>query len=316
MEQYPPLYISTRRMPAPANQAPPTRPRHFLKTPVRTVWAALCAMLFLATGAAAENAPVNDPWEGVNRPIFKVNEGLDTIIFKPAAQGYDEIPAPLRDRLANFTGNLDDFVTMMNNILQGDMNEATNDFGRVLINSTAGVLGLFDVAKRVGFEKNTEDFGRTLGAWGMGAGPYVVLPVFGPSSARDAPAKVVDFALHPASYFAPAFRAAVYVVGGLETRADLLDKEDVIKSWSSDYYDAVRNYYLSRRKVQDGGATPEQDYGAEELLEFEEVEEDENLEPPAEIEETEEEIEPEPEPVEDGEGGEPVEDADEVLSSL
>lgn len=231
---------------------------------------------------------ISDPWEGYNRPVFEVNQGVDALVFKPAAQIYDGTPDIVRGRITSFLNNLDDVPVMMNNVLQGDIGDAGNDLGRFVVNSSLGLVGLFDVAQHFGMEKNREDFGKTLGTWGVGQGNYLMLPLLGPSSARDFPAYIVDIFMHPATYFAPGFRAAIAVFNGLESRANLLDKEDVIRAWSTDYYAGVRNYYMSRRGLQgDTGAAPEETYEYD--LDFESELFDEQLldeQPDAQIEES------------------------------
>ena len=247
---------------------------------------AILAMLITAQPAFAntntetqydDEHSIRDPWEGYNRPMFEVNQAVDSVVFKPAAQVYDSMPDVVRDRFTNFLNNLDDVPTFVNNILQGDISAAGNDLGRILINTTLGIVGLFDVAQYLELHKNDDDFGKTLGEWGVPTGPYFMIPLLGPSSARDAPAKVVDIAAHPTTYFASSFQLVVLILDGLETRANLLDKEEVIRTWSKDYYAAVRNYYLSRRGMQAGTAdeeTYEYDIDLKDVIEEIEVEKD------------------------------------------
>lgn len=242
----------------------------------------MCALLIVAAPiVAAEERPsdgsVNDPWEGFNRPVFKFNDGVDRAAIKPAATAYDSMPDIVGDRFANFVGNLDDVPTMLNNLMQGDVGDAAVDLGRVLINTTVGILGLFDVASHMGLEKHHDEFSQTLAGWGVPGGPYLVVPILGPSSARDFPADIVDIFMNPATYFEPVARVAVTVIKGLETRAGLLDKEDILKEWSNDYYVAVRNYYLSRSRSAGGDESLEQpsledDYGTD-LLDLTDEEE-------------------------------------------
>ena len=142
-------------------------------------------MFFSAAVQAEENNP--DPWEGFNRSVFEFNEVLDRNVAKPLAQGYQYItPKPVDDSVTNFFSNLEDVLVIVNDVLQLKFGQALSDTGRVLINTTVGFFGLFDVASKIGLEKHNEDFGQTLGYWGVGSGPYLVLPVLGPSTLRDA----------------------------------------------------------------------------------------------------------------------------------
>ncbi|MDP3036345.1 MAG: VacJ family lipoprotein, partial [Rhodocyclaceae bacterium] len=151
-----------------------------LKSAVLTV-----ALVGLLGGCATSGNP-KDPIEGYNRAMYGFNEAVDTVLIKPVAQGYDAVlPAPVRTGVTNFFGNIADLFIGVNNLFQGKPDQAASDLGRVLINSTIGILGLFDVATEAGLEKHEEDFGQTFGRWGVGNGAYVVLPIFGPRTVRD-----------------------------------------------------------------------------------------------------------------------------------
>ncbi|NQD91094.1 VacJ family lipoprotein [Pseudomonas sp. CrR25] len=211
----------------------------------------VCASLALLPVMAP--AAEEDPWEGVNRAIFRFNDTLDTYALKPLAQGYQAVtPEFLEDGIHNVFGNLGDVGNLANNLLQGKFHDAGVDTGRVIFNTTFGVLGFFDVAKRMGLQKNDEDFGQTLGVWGLGSGPYVVLPLLGPSTVRDAAGKVPDAFLEPYPYMdhVPT-RNLTRGVDVVDTRASLLSAEKLI---SGDKYIFIRNAYLQNRefKVQDG----------------------------------------------------------------
>jgi phospholipid-binding lipoprotein MlaA len=211
----------------------------------------LCAglgLLPVVTQAAEE-----DPWEGVNRVIFRFNDTVDTYALKPLAQGYQAVtPEFLEDGVHNVFGNLGDIGNLANDLLQGKLHDAGVDTGRVIFNTTFGVLGFFDVATRMGLQRNDEDFGQTLGAWGLGSGPYIVLPLMGPSTVRDAAGKVPDSFLEPYPHMGHVpSRNLTRGVDVIDTRASLLSAEKLI---SGDKYLFIRNAYLQNRefRVQDG----------------------------------------------------------------
>ena len=221
-------------------------------------WTVRLAPLFVCAGVAmmpfaANAATEDDPWEGFNRVVFKFNDTLDTYALKPLAQGYQAItPQFLEDGIHNMFGNVGDVGNLANNLLQGKIEAAGIDTSRVLFNTTFGLLGFFDVATKMELRKSDEDFGQTLGAWGVSSGPYVVLPLLGPSSGRDAVAKIPDSLLEPYPYIndVPA-RNVTRGVNVVDTRASLLSAEKLI---SGDKYVFIRNAYLQNRefKVTDG----------------------------------------------------------------
>ncbi|MCY1396390.1 putative phospholipid-binding lipoprotein MlaA [compost metagenome] len=210
--------------------------------------ASLALVPFLAQAESAD-----DPWESVNRPIFVFNDTLDTYALKPIAEGYQKVtPQFMQDGVHNFFGNIGDVRNLANDLLQGKVHEAGVDTSRILFNTTFGLAGFIDVATRMGLDRNDEDFGQTLGAWGLGSGPYVMLPFFGPSTLRDAPAKIPDSFLGPYSYIDDvSLRNSIRAVDVVDTRADLLKSEKLI---SGDKYNFIRNAYLQNRefKVKDG----------------------------------------------------------------
>lgn len=211
----------------------------------------LLATLLAACATTGGGEP-RDPWEGLNRKTYAFNEALDRTVLKPAAQGYQRVvPAYVRDRINNFYDNLEDVGTGLNNFLQGKPVEGINDFGRVVVNTTFGVLGFWDVATGLGVEKHYEDFGQTLGWWGVPAGPYLVLPLMGPSTLRDAPAKAVD----PSWYYSEAFdpeRAywGFWALDKVRTRANLLQSERILDEAALDKYTFIRDAWLQRRRNQ------------------------------------------------------------------
>lgn len=225
-----------------------------MKTMLRT--AALVTAVALTSGCATTQGNPRDPWEGVNRSVFSFNEGLDKAIIKPVAQGYDAVaPLPVKIGINNFFSNIADVFIAVNNLLQGKLNDAASDTGRVMINTTVGILGLIDVASSIGIEKHEEDFGQTLGRWGVEDGPYVVLPLFGPRTLRDTAGLVVDLKLDPvANEGHVATRNTLVTTRLIDQRAELLPAEGVIEGAALDKYSYLRDAYLQRRKslIYDG----------------------------------------------------------------
>ena len=206
-------------------------------------------MLPVAANAATED----DPWEGVNRVIFKFNEKLDTYALKPLAQGYQFItPQFLEDGIHNMYRNIGDVRNLANDVLQAKPHSAGVDTARLLMNTTLGVAGFFDVGTKMGLQRNSEDFGQTLGHWGVPSGPYVMLPLLGPSTVRDAVALYPDGFTEPYPYMhdIPARNMAIGM-DIIDTRASLLSAEKLV---TGDKYVFIRNAYLQHRefKVKDG----------------------------------------------------------------
>nr|WP_043310647.1 VacJ family lipoprotein [Pseudomonas sp. ML96] len=213
----------------------------------------LCACAMLAVLPLAANAAEEDPWEGLNRPIFSFNDTLDTYALKPVAKGYQAVtPQFFEDGVHNVFRNIGDVTNLANNLLQGKVQDAGVDTSRLIFNTTFGLLGFFDVASEMGLQRSDEDFGQTLGAWGVGSGPYLVIPLLGPSSLRDAPAKIPDSFLGPYPYIdhVPT-RNVTRAVNVVDTRASLLSAEKMI---TGDKYIFIRNAYLQNRefRVRDG----------------------------------------------------------------
>ncbi|WP_424955472.1 MlaA family lipoprotein [Ectopseudomonas oleovorans] len=203
--------------------------------------------------AMSQAASEEDPWESFNRPIFRFNDTVDTYALKPIAQGYRAVtPQFLEDGVHNVFGNIGDVGNLANNLLQGKLHNAGVDTGRLIFNTTFGVLGFFDVAKHMGLQKSNEDFGQTLGVWGLESGPYLVIPFLGPSTVRDAAGRVPDGFLTPYPYIdhVPT-RNVTRGVQVVDTRANLLQAERLV---SGDKYIFIRNAYLQSRefKVKDG----------------------------------------------------------------
>lgn len=193
-----------------------------------------------------------DPWEGMNRKTFAFNEKLDQAVLKPVATTYKKVvPEFAREGVNNFFDNLEDIGTSLNNILQGKPGQGLSDAGRFLVNSTLGVFGLWDVATPMGLEKHFEDFGQTLGVWGVQSGPYLVLPLLGPSTARDAPAKIVDPSWYYSNYVDPqSVYWGLWTLDKVRTRANLAGAESVVEQAALDKYTFIRDAWLQRRRSQ------------------------------------------------------------------
>ena len=197
-----------------------------------------------------------DPWERYNRHMDAFNDGLDRAVIKPAAQAYDAVtPLPVRVLVNNFLGNIGDIWVGVNSLMQGKVGDGASDFGRVLVNSTVGILGFFDVATPLGLQRHNEDFGQTLGVWGVGDGPYVVLPFFGPRTVRDSGGLVADTLADPVGQDDHVrLRNSVTGLRVLETRAEFLPADKVIEQAATDRYAYLRDAYLQRRRslIYDG----------------------------------------------------------------
>jgi phospholipid-binding lipoprotein MlaA len=203
---------------------------------------------------AQDPGAVEDPLEDFNRKIHSFNEAADRWVLKPVAEGYVKIaPEPVEQGVSNFFGNLLEVRNVFNGVLQGKWGQAGNDAGRFLINSTLGIGGVLDVARHMNLEKSEgEDFGQTLAVWGVGSGPFLVLPFLGPSTLRDTGGLPVDWQLNPISEIdhVPT-RSSVQVAEFVNTRAELLEAENFI---SGDRYVFIREAYLQRRNylINDG----------------------------------------------------------------
>jgi phospholipid-binding lipoprotein MlaA len=223
----------------------------------------LCIVLTLIAGCATGTDP-RDPYESVNRGIFRFNDRVDKAVLKPVAQTYRTVvPDFLRLAVSNFFSNIDDVFIALNNALQGKLAAAYSDFGRIVINSSIGLGGLFDIASDVGIEKHEEDFGQTLGYWGFGAGPYLVLPIFGPSSGRDLAGRVVDFYSDPIILVNPNHvRNTIRGSRVVNDRAELLEAGTIVTDSALDEYLFVRDAYLQRRRalVHDGAPPPDPEF--------------------------------------------------------
>lgn len=216
----------------------------------------LCSLTSLVSASeSAEYGQVEiDPWEGYNRAIFSFNETLDQYMFRPVAVGYKAIMPSIIDKgVTNFFGNIADIVSISNSLLQAKGGQAIELTTRVMFNTTFGIGGFFDVSTSFGLEKKKEDFGQTLAVWGVGSGPYVVLPFLGPSTIRDTSGIVVDIFLDPQFYRSESLGifVAKKTIWFIDLRADLLASENLIMG---DKYTFIRNAYVQHRDflINDG----------------------------------------------------------------
>ena len=226
----------------------------------------LLGMLILS-GCASTSGKTNpkDPFEGYNRSMYKFNDTVDSAVLKPIAQGYKKVmPNQAQKMVHNFFSNIDDIFVTGHDLLQFKFAQAASDFTRVWVNSIFGIFGLFDVAHNL--EKHNEDMGQTLGYWGVSSGPYLVLPLLGPSSVRDGAGWAVDsnYGLVENITDIPV-RNTLYATGKLDQRVQLLDAESVLEGTVVDRYSFIRDAYMARRQslVYDG-SPPREKYDDEE----------------------------------------------------
>jgi phospholipid-binding lipoprotein MlaA len=220
-------------------------------------------LVAVVSGCASQPASFSDdpdPWEGVNRPIFAFNRGLDKVLIRPAARAYDSVlPSPAKTGVTNFFKNLDEPFNALHCLLQGKPRLAGNAAARFVLNTTVGLAGLFDVAARSGVEgpdgerglrRHEEDLGQTLAVWGVPAGPYLMLPLLGPSSARDVTQRVEQFLFNPLRYVTTAEqRRPLIALRILDVRSRLLPLDDAINS-AVDPYAFVRSGYIQNRTFE------------------------------------------------------------------
>ena len=225
----------------------------------------LIALLGAGCASSPEHtADARDPWQGFNRSVYSFNNALDQSILLPAAKGYRAVTPDFAEQgVHNFFSNLGEVGVAFNNTLQFKFLDAASDVGRLVVNSTIGLLGLFDVASRMGLEKHDEDFGQTLGYWGMGPGPYVMLPFLGPANLRDGPGKVVDGLIYPPNWadIKSSERIGLFALDLVNTRAELMLLEEKAGELSRDRYVFIRDAYLDRREflVNDGQLSVDED---------------------------------------------------------
>ncbi len=198
----------------------------------------------------------SDPFESYNRAVFEFNDGFDRHVLMPVAEGYDAVmPNQVNNSISNFFSHLDDVVVIINDILQLKPDQTLSDIGRFTFNTTFGLLGLFDVASHMGLPKHNEDFGQTLGRWGVGSGPYLILPILGPSTMRDGPSLLADWQIDPIAQIEDTpSRWATLGLKAVDTRAGLLRASRILDTAALDRYVFMRDAYLQQRKsrVYDG----------------------------------------------------------------
>jgi phospholipid-binding lipoprotein MlaA len=219
---------------------------------------ALALLCLLASGCATLQGPTEekDPLESFNRAMFEFNDGFDRHIFKPVAEGYEAVvPAPVSNSISNLFSHLDDVVVIVNDLLQLKFEQTLQDLGRFTFNTTFGLFGLFDVASHMALPKHNEDFGQTLGRWGVGSGPYLVLPLLGPSTVRDGTGLLADWEVDPIAYIEDdPTRWGTIGLKAVDTRAGLLRASRILDTAALDPYVFLRDAYLQRRNnlVYDG----------------------------------------------------------------
>lgn len=222
------------------------------------------ALVLASTSGAVADEPSHDPYEGFNRAMFAVNEVVDKYAAKPVAQAYDTaLPLPVKAGVGNFFGNVGDLWIGVNNALQGKFANAGSDFGRLAINLTLGIFGLFDVASELGLDKHDEDFGQTLAVWGVGDGPYLFWPIIGPRNVRDTAGWAADLYVDPVGSVDPvAVRNSLVGLRFVDLRASLLPADKVIEEAALDKYSYIRDAYMQRRRNQvfDGRPPRDDDY--------------------------------------------------------
>ena len=209
---------------------------------------------------------IYDPFEPVNRAIFSFNNVADRIVLEPIAKGYKKLPSPLQSGINNFLSNLRAPLVVVNQLLQGQADNAIQSSGRFIVNSTVGVFGLFDVAEKIGLEEKEEDYGQTLATWGVGDGFYIVLPLFGPSNLRDTTGMVLTMMTDPINAYAVSEGEAWLVpmrtaANAVDQRSQIIDEVNALRDNSVDYYAAVRSSYYQNRNaainnVDDSELTP------------------------------------------------------------
>ena len=215
----------------------------------------MLAFIFLLTGCASTSADQSDPFESFNRSMFAVNQGLDKVVLKPTAQVYSVLPQPIKMGVGNVLSNLSLPVTFFNETMQGEASSAGSTLLRFSINSTVGLAGIFDVATGLGIKHSREDFGQTLGVYGVGSGPYIFLPILGPGNPRDLLGRAGDAVINPV-YWAGSnddeddIRLGVTLISGIHARENALELLEELENTSVDYYATVRSLYIQNRESE------------------------------------------------------------------
>ena len=225
----------------------------------KIIISALVIQLIVVSSSNAEQKEIKDCFEKINRATFAFNMALDKVLFRPVAVGYRKLPSPVRTGTSNALNNLSNLVTIPNNILQGDFRAAGNNSIRFIINTTIGIVGIFDPANSLGFEKlEKEDFGQTFGAMGVGEGCYLVLPVIGPSTVRDSVGSLISMSggdawfnvtvKNDTQYFKESDYYYSKLTEGVDFRAKNLETFDSLEKTSVDFYATVRSLYIQDRE--------------------------------------------------------------------
>lgn len=213
------------------------------------------AACFMPAVAAAQDTTVQDPWEDLNRDLYAVHDAVDRAVLEPVARGYRAVaPEPARQGVRNFLNNLRSPVIFVNDVLQGEPSRAGVTVARFGLNTTIGLLGVLDPATNLGLERHDEDFGQTLAVWGVDSGPYLFVPVLGPTTVRDSFGRIVDIAFDPLNWAdfddVDTVRVSRTIVSGVDTREGLLDAVDDVRSTSIDPYVTFRTTFETLRAGQ------------------------------------------------------------------
>ncbi len=225
---------------------------------LRILFIGVAALFLSGCATYSENSMTdqNDPWQTVNRPVFAMNDAFDQVLFKPLAKTYDAVmPEPFQDGVTNFFSNLNEIDNAINNLIQGKPEKFATSVGRLAINTTLGLAGIFDVASYIGLTHAPEDLGQTFGTYGAGAGPYIVLPILGSSSVRDVPGRILSMYLNPLAWLDDvSFRNIMVGVNAVDARSNLLAKEDIASEISNDKYTLYKDAFLEERafEISDG----------------------------------------------------------------
>ena len=228
----------------------------------------ICAVLIVfISGCATTGAhDERDPIEGFNRSMYSFNQGMDKFLFDPVSKFYQAITPDFVERgISNFFDNLDDISIIANDILQFKIGQAYMDTARFIFNSTLGLAGFRDVSSQMGLDKHDEDFGQTLAVWGVGSGPYIVTPFFGPTTLRDATSLIVDdVLLNPVAYLNnnDALKAGLLTLNYIDIKASLLTANELVDEAALDQYEFTKNAYFNKREslINDGRLSPLPDF--------------------------------------------------------
>ena len=229
------------------------------KSALRSMFALLVAVAAMALLGGCATVAKPDPLEPFNRAMYEINEPIDKHLVAPAIKAYrDYTWPPIRIAISNFFNNIDDLFSGINGLLQGKLDKAGNDFGRVVVN-TIGLFGLIDIASDAGIERGNEDFGQTFGVWGIPQGPYLFIPIFGPTTFRDGSGWIIRGFTTPIGYIPDVpLRNTLWGIGAVDLRAQALQAESIVGQAALDPYTFIRRAYLQRRRylVYDGQPPP------------------------------------------------------------